>query len=451
MNKLTAKYLLYYPTVFLKGEKVHKYLKQYLQTQWWHHDEIKDYQITRLFDLLKHAKKYVPFYKTHLNGFEISDIRKIDDLQYLPTISKEDLRVHYNDLLSLKKTILTSTKTTGGSTGEAITIIKTSEALARERAATWRSYLWSGIKIGDPQARFWGVPLTFQSKTKYKIVDFLSNRIRLSAFDFDETSLKEYYTKLIKFRPVYLYGYVSVIETFARFIDSNNLIIPFQLKCIITTSEILTDVTKKYIEKVFDCRVYNEYGCGEVGSIAHECEFGNLHLMSENLIVEVLKGKEYANDRESGEIVVTELNNYAMPLIRYRLSDFVEYTDDNCQCGRGLSMISKVIGRAYDMIKAPDGKLFHGEFFLYIFENAKKQNLGVKQFQVIQVERDKLNIKVVPDPNFSDATKYYIKDCIVNRMGIEVDVNFEMVNEISRERSGKIRLVKTLENFVSNN
>ena len=305
--------------------------------------------------------------------------------------------------------------------------------------------MWAGVGIGDRQARFWGVPFGFGGRLKCKMIDFISNRIRLSAFSFDEESLRNYYIKLMTFKPAYLYGYVSFIETFARFVESNGLPLPFKLKCVIVTSEVLTEITRKYLEEVFNCRVFNEYGCGEVGSIAHECEVGNLHIMSENLIIEILAGGEHALDSEVGEIVITELNNYVMPLIRYRLSDFGEYTMNSCNCGRGLPIIRRIIGRAYDIIRGPDGRLFHGEFFLYIFEEVKKLNLGVRQFQVIQTGSCELRIRIVPDRNFSDETKRYILGYLVNRMGTKINVQFEIVDTIPREPSGKIRLVKAFE------
>jgi phenylacetate-CoA ligase len=446
VNKIIGKYFLYYPTVILLGERVLDNYKLYNQTQWWPIDKLLTYQQDKLMGLLDHAIHHVPFYKNHFKDFDISKIREVNDIIILPSIDKNQLRLNYKELCSTQIPYFTSSKITGGSTGQAVSVIKTKDSLGKERAATWRAYNWAGIDIGDPQARFWGVPFALKGRMKYRIIDLIANRKRLSAFNFDDTSLQEYYNKLVKFRPVYYYGYVSMLETFARYIERKKLRIPFKLRCVITTSEVLTESTRKYLETVFGCKVFNEYGCGEVGSIAHECEQGSMHVMSENLIVEILNGNTPAKPGEIGEIVVTELNNYAMPLIRYRLGDCAEVAASNsCSCGRGLPVIKKIIGRAYDMIRNAEGKVFHGEYFMYIFEEIQKRSpLAVNQFQVIQTSKDGLCIKIVPGKDYSETMESAISEKIRTAMGQSINIKYELTDHIPRERSGKIRLIKAM-------
>ena len=131
-----------------------------------------------------------------------------------------------------------------------------------------------------------------QQRLRYRLIDFIANRQRLSAFDITEESLKRYYKTLSEFKPKYLYGYVSMIEAFAIYLNEHQLKLPSSVLSIITTSEVLTDDSRVTIESATGLRVFNEYGCGEVGSIAHECERGSMHIMSDNLIVEVDGGKE---------------------------------------------------------------------------------------------------------------------------------------------------------------
>ena len=174
--------------------------------------------------------------------------------------------------------------------------------------------------------------------------------------------MKEYYKKLVKIRPVYIYGYVSMIKEFASFIQEN-LYPPIPgLKCVITTSEILDQTSRDLIETVFDVKVYNEYGCGEVGSIAHECEHGNMHIMASNLILEIDNSGQ--SNEYDGEIIVTDLHNYSMPLIRYRSGDYAEFSDSGCKCGRGLPIIKKIHGRAYDVVVDPSNHKHHPEILM---------------------------------------------------------------------------------------
>lgn len=446
MKQILSKYLMILPILFVRREPVIKSLKLYRKTQWWSDTALKAYQSRKLIQLFKHAKSTVPFYKSLYENVEQDSIHGIQDIESLPFVTKADIRNNKSEMVSSNAFLFKSIKTTGGSTGQPVTVIKTNESLACERAATWRAYEWAGIHIGDSHARFWGVPLNRSRRAQFKVIDWLLNRIRLSAFSFSEASLMDYYQRILKFRPCYLYGYVSMIHLFAKFMQANRLDLPKEVKCIVVTSEILSEPMRKEIKDVLRREVFNEYGCGEVGSIAHECPSGRLHIMAENLLVEVIKDEKPAKEGETGEIVVTELNNYAMPLIRYRLNDFAELgSAAQCNCGRTLPSLGRVVGRAYDMLRTDDGRIFHGEFFMYLFEDLKKKNnFAVNQFQVIQISQESLRIKIVPGKNYSHDVEEWIAQIISNSMGISLNIKFELVDYIPREPSGKIRLIKSM-------
>ena len=322
MNKLLSKYLMYYPITIIRGELVNKYYKEYNSRQYASKDRIISLQNTYLDSLYRHAFCTSPFYKDQFKSLGLTYEDKLS--LELPTINKLDIIDQYNSIRSSHHFLFKSLKTTGGSTGQAVTILKNSEALARERAATWIGYKWAGIEIGDKQARFWGIPLKNKRRLFYNLVDYISNRKRFSAFEINRKKLFTYYSQLKEFKPKYCYGYVSFIVEFSKFILQNDLPPINSIKCIITTSEILDTYSKDIIEMAFKVRVYNEYGCGEVGSIAHECESGNMHIMSQNLIIEI-----DSRTSNEGELIVTDLHNYAMPLIRYRLGDYGEISHES--------------------------------------------------------------------------------------------------------------------------
>jgi len=433
------------PTIFIRGENIPKYLSEYKKTQWYSKKQIENIQLLKLKSLLNYSSKFVPYYQEVLrNNMILKNEFNYADLKKIPSLCKHELVKNQDKLISQNLFLFLSKKTTGGSTGQAVTIYKNPKAMAKERAATWRGYSWAGIEIGDKQGRFWGVPFSNVDRLKYKLIDIVTNRKRFSAFNFNEQSIEQYYRRLIKFKPTYLYGYVSMLTKFAEYLENQHYSIPFKLKCIITTSEVLNHYNRTLLEKVFNCRVFNEYGCGEVGSVAHECERGSMHIMAENMIVEILNGDNYCKEDEVGEIVITELNNYAMPLIRYRMGDYARLGTEPCECGRTLPILKDIIGREYDFIKNSEGKLFHGEYFMYIFEEIKKKDLGVKQFQVIQKSESSLLIKIIPSNNYSERTAVLIRKRIIESMGESIKVKFEMVDKIPREKSGKMRLIKAL-------
>lgn len=443
MNSSLSKYLFYYPVTLARGELVYKYLKLYRQQQWLTPAEIQALQLQKLKALLLHASNNSQFYRSLFNDCQIDpkSIAGLHELSSLPTISKADVVSDYNKMKSSTRRILISSKTTGGSTGQPVTIDKNPDALARERAATWRAYEWAGVRMGDYQGRFWGMPLTMKGRILSKAVDFVSNRSRLSAFNINEDSLDRYYERLVSMRPVYLYGYVSMIAAFAEHVDKKQYPPLPTLKAIITTSEVLDDLTRDYLKKVFSVGVYNEYGCGEVGSIAHECEYGCMHIMAENLVVEV--DNHEADSKGEGELIVTDLHNLAMPLIRYRLGDYAALSGETCACGRGLPVIKKIHGRAYDRIVDPGGRSHHPELLMYIFEDLKKKSVGIKQFQVIQKTVDCLDVYIVPEQGYVKDAEAMIVKLVHDNLHPGISCVFKYTEEIFREKSGKLRVIKS--------
>lgn len=440
MHKIVSKYLFYYPVTLIKGERVLKYLGDYKKFQYLSRADINEYQFKYLKLLLKHAVNKSSYYKKIFKeaNINVDDISALVHLKDIPFLTKELLINHSEEIATVKKGPFISKKTTGGSTGQAVTILKNPDALARERAATARCYEWAGIGIGDSQARFWGTPLLHSNRLKSRAVDFIANRRRYSAFAFDSDMLHIYYDDIVKFKPKYLYGYASMIRDFATFLNETNNKLPLSVKAVITTSEVLTQDMREDIESILHLPVFNEYGCGEVGSIAHECESGALHVMEDNLIVEI-----DSSGSNTGEIIVTDLFNYATPLIRYRIGDYATIRKDECSCGRSLISFENVHGRAYDNIISPGGKVFHPEFIMYIFEGIKDKFDIIKQFQVIQKQTDILLIKLVLRKPFSDEVKEYITDQVLNKLHPSMSLTFEFVERIHREPSGKIRLVKS--------
>ena len=301
----------------------------------------------------------------------------------------------------------------------------------------WRGWRWGGVDIGDRQARFWGVPLSSRGRFRARLIDFVAHRRRFSAFRLAEGDMATYTTELNRYRPDFVYGYVSILVEYANYLESAGTR-RFTPKAIFATSEVLTPQHRSAIERGFGGRVFEEYGCGELGNLAHECEKGSLHISAENMVVEIVPA---AAGNSAGEIIVTELNNLAMPLLRYRLNDFASPIDGACACGRKLPRIGDVVGRAYDVIYNRDGRMFHGEFFMYIFEEVKQKGLGVQRFQVIQHDFDHFTIRVQPGPGYGPETEAFVRRRVSESYGDYAHIVFEPVQSIERERSGKLRLI----------
>jgi phenylacetate-CoA ligase len=306
----------------------------------------------------------------------------------------------------------------------------------------WLSYGWFGVEMGDRGVRLWGTPYSSKRRIVTQAADFFMNRIRFSAFEFDDQVLGRYWRELVKFSPDYVHGYVSMLEQMARF-GLREGIAPadLQLKSVIATSEVLTEPQRRVIEEAFGAPVQIEYGCGEAGPIAHECPHGSLHLAAANLVVELLRPDGTpAAPGETGEIVLTDLHNKAMPLIRYRIGDF-GVLGTECPCGRAFPVLEKVWGRAYDFIEDPAGRRYHGEFFMYVFEDLRSDGIPVGQFQVIQRDPSSVELLITAERPLDDSACDRILSLASRRLpGVEIEL--EQVEEIPREASGKMRVIK---------
>jgi len=435
-----AKYIVYLPVARVYAGNITRCLTELNRSQYYEHGHLEKIQLSKLRRLVEIAKTRTPFYSVKLDGVPVA-LGSLSDLERLPCLTKRDLQEGNRELRSSADEGRLVRKTSGGSTGQPVTVQKTRISLAWELAAAWRGFSWAGVDIGQAQARFWGVPLTAKSRRIARVTDIVCNRTRLNAFDYGDESLGRYIDRLEEFRAEYFYGYVSMLTELADYIERSGRTLRHGPRAIITTSEVLTDSARATLARVFKARVFNEYGCGELGTVAHECDFGRLHLNEENMIVEVLDGDRKCGPGEAGELVITELNNTAMPLIRYRTGDFATIDDGLCDCGRSLRCLDGLHGRAYDTIRTSDGRSFHGEFMLYIMEDLKRKQIGIKQFQVIQTDWDDFLIRVVPGERYEQAAQEYIDYTIRNRISENAKVRFALVERIEREKSGKMRLV----------
>lgn len=428
--------LVYRGAALLRGEATFRYLYDYKVSQWWSQEQLSEYHERTLGSLFSYLRSNIPFY--HELG--------IVDLEDLPIVSKVDIKQGADKFTNHSFAARAYRKTTGGSTGQPITIVKDQEALAREQAGTLRCYGWAGVAPGARQARFWGVALSRRNRFISDVRDYFLNRRRYSAFNFTEDTLSRFCDDLERFRPTYLYGYVSIIDGLAQYLreSGRQLELP-DLQAVITTSEILTDGARNNIEQVFDVKVFNEYGCGEVGSIAHQCEKGSMHINCENLFLETLDEDDNSVVGQPGRIVVTELHNRAQPLVRYDLGDFGTLAENSCECGRGLYLLSDIHGRAYDIVFGPDGRKYHPEFFIYIFE-ALTETHGdvVRQFQLVQKEQD-LTISLIRGRQFDPEVEQVVRSRLEAEFGSYFTYHFRYPEQIAREASGKMRVVKRIE------
>jgi phenylacetate-CoA ligase len=241
-----------------------------------------------------------------------------------------------------------------------------------------------------------------------------------------------------KKKPTGIVSYTTGIYNLAQFVQKNGIHLDTtSVKSIITGAEKLFDYQRDLIESVFKARVFNTYGCREFMLIASECEkHEGLHVNSDSLVVEILVDGKAAKPGETGELVITDLHNYGMPFIRYKNGDLATQSTKVCSCGRGLPLIENVDGRKTDVIVAHNGTKIPGIYFPHLMKEIPE----VRKFQVIQKSRTVIEVKIVQQPKISEEKIQFVRHEIQNVVGDEVDIQFNFVDDIPLNASGKFRV-----------
>ena len=262
--------------------------------------------------------------------------------------------------------------------------------------------------------------------------------ISLSAYDMTDKRLDEYIKNMHRYNPKIIRGYAQAIFVMSQYMNKKG-ISDIHPSSILTTAETLFEHQRLSIEKSFGCKVFDGYGGGEAPAAAYECEeHTGYHISSENIILEFIKDGQSVSPGEKGRIVITNLNNYAMPFIRYDMEDIGIPSDDICSCGRGLPLMKSVEGRVNDMIVTPEGKMIHSYLFSAVFRGIS----SVDQFQVIQETEDMITIKVVNNEQFGEKDLNFINTAIGQIVGKTIKLHIECVQEIPLLKgSGKRRFV----------
>ncbi len=437
MNEQVAN-IVYRFIEYARGEPVSKYLLQIAHVPYLSRDEIVGIQVEKLRKTIVKAYESIPFYRKRLDeaGIDIARLHLPDDMARIPVLEKQEVRENYPRLIDNTLDVRTSRESTSGSSGKPLIVTKDRNKSAYVRAVMYRCYAQYGIRIGDKQARFWGVPVDRWRYSVERTKDFLANRIRLSAFEVDDASLSVFARKLQKFNPRYFCGYPSLIYKFCQWMNDQSIELgDASPSVVITTGEVLYEFQRMLIEKTLGCRVANEYGATETGVIAFECPEGNMHINADHVYLEVLAS---GTDSGIGDIVVTELNNSYNPLIRYRIGDTGETSCDVCSCGIGFPVLKAIGGRQSGFIVTPDGRYLYSAILSYTFGE------GIRHFQGIQNRRDELIVRIVKDDSLTEEMIRYYKEKLSSRLGGTVKVRFDFVRCIEPDRSGKLRY------FISN-
>lgn len=400
--------------------------------------EIHDRQLDRLRKLLAHAAATTAFYDTRIHSVTPRPENiSWEQFAHLPLLTKEDIRTRQAQMMSsaVPHSALVPRKTSG-STGVSLEFFVDEASSQWKRAVTITYDRWAGWDIGERVGAIWGNPECNQNWRLYLRNLLLTRHIYLDTLQMDDPAMRAYHQTLVRKKPAILFGHAHSLFLFARFLEQHRLS-GIRPKGIISTCMVLHDFERQTIERVFGCRVTNRYGCEEVSLIACECPHGNMHLNCDTLIVEFIRDGKPVAPGEPGAIVVTDLTNYGMPFIRYKVGDVgVPSAKTSCPCGCTYPILESLEGRVADYVVTPDGKYISG---ISLTENFAMQLPGVKQMQIVQEQLDQLVFRVVKGETYSEQTIADIGRLARERFGGQMQYQIEYAESIQSESSGKYR------------
>lgn len=427
-----------------KGHHSTSLRRELEKTQWLNSEQIDTaIRLPKLRAFLDRIATTVPYYEEIFAsaGFSPTTIHSLGDLARVPLLTKADIRSRQDSFRS-RNAVSLRRLNTGGSSGEPLIFFVGSERVSHDVAAKWRATRWWGVDIGDREMVVWGSPIELGTQDRVRLIrDRLLRSELLPAFDLSQDALRDAVTRIRKRRPRMLFGYPSALSMIAKYAESEGIRLDdIGIKVAFVTSEMLYPDQRSTMQRVYGCPVANGYGGRDSGFIAHECPSGRMHISAEDIIVEIVDAAgNVLPSGQCGEIVVTHLATADFPFVRYRTGDMGILSDERCPCGRGLPVLAEVQGRSTDFVVARDGTVMHGLALIYVVRDLP----GVGKFKIVQESIDSIRVMVVKEQGFTEDTRARIMQGISARLGSNVNVIVDVVNDIRPGKSGKYRYVES--------
>lgn len=320
--------------------------------------------------LLIQAAEQSPYYARIFAEYGVNppqaDIQRFAEL---PVLTKRLIREHFNEILARNfREYAPRITRTSGSTGEPLSIYHTGRSHTYLRALNFAGWAQRGYQLGEPYAAFAGGSLLPDTiGFKQSVYAWLQNCRVMPSYHLSGGRFNRYLDALLRRKIPYIYGYASALYDFARAVENKNIDFGF-VRGVFTTADMLYPAQRRIIEKVLGVSIIDIYGNPESGLMSYECDrHDGFHYGMQNALVEIAddEGRPLP-EGEVGRILVTSLNNYSFPLLRYDTGDEGALSFAECSCGRGYVKIVRLGGRSRDYIVLPDGRHIHGAFFNHL-------------------------------------------------------------------------------------
>ncbi len=409
-----------------------------ISNQWKSPEEIRQIQNAKLRRLIKHAYEKVPYYRELFDSAKLkpADVQSIDDLIKVPTTTRETLRK-----LSLEKRVAKDVDikkcridTTSGTTSEPFSIYRTRKEALLDGIAEIRAFSAFGAKFWHKMAQLSG-DKNIPAKRSIFEHHCIWRSKKISTWE----PVEYWIEKIQRWKPHIIWGYVTTLKVLAEEIIKTG-IKNINPSLVISSGGVLFQETRDVISSAFNTRVFDSYASWEAGIIAWECPICiSYHVNSDLVLLEVLKDGKPAPPGHEGEVVITNLNNYAMPFIRYRQLDKAFLSEEEPLCKRPFPLLKTINGRLGDYIILPSGK----KVTPHLFARIMSLTPGIAQFKFMQEKIDLITIEIAPLKGFNHLRSNALEKELRKLVGNDMKIEISLVKEIKFDSWHKMRLISS--------
>ena len=416
------------------GKEYYKYRLFLEDFDNWSFDKKKEYQDTELVKFIKFAYSKSPFYRELYKGIDLSKINGVEDLKLLPIVDKEMLRSNIKNVFSKVQEPCVESHT-GGTTGKSL-VVKMTNIDSMHRMAMldhfkkrhgfehrkMRRVTFNGKHI---------IPPSQKSKCFWRY-NMACKQLIMSSFHLSEDNLQYYVNELNRFKPNAIDGFFSSMCDVANYIERKGLKLDFLPIAIFPTSETITEEGRVLLERVFGCKVYDQYASSEGAPFVTECKCGKLHIEMQTGVFEQFD--------DSNEILITSFSTHGTPLIRYRIGDKMALSKINeCTCGISSLMVDSISGRKQDFLYNAEGVKINAGNVSNLFKNIPNaiirvqlvQNVKNEVFVYLEIDKEK----------YKNEYDDIIKKEFEHTFGVNTKIFIHHVDKLNRENSGKFRMI----------
>jgi phenylacetate-CoA ligase len=415
--------------LYRHGPRFKQYLKYLEMTERLSDIALRRYQQDALQRMIYHCYNHVPYYQEIFRnlGIKPEDITTPSDLIKLPVLDKKMVNENFDKLIAKRyKNFLCRTSLTSGTSGSPGKFLRDFNSINFEHAATWRHWKGAG-DLGKKRVSLRGgiiVPVA-QMKPPFWRYNPANREVQMSSFHLSMTNSASYVDEIVKFQPKILYCLPSLGQLLAKFFRHHK--VDYRFDAVFTSSESLEPEVRQYIEEVFQCRIYDWYGQTERVAAIGQCPQGSYHIQEDYSLVELIPAEEEG----CFELVGTQLQNWVMPLLRYRTHDYIYGAQETCSCGSNFRRVDKILGRSGNFIITPEGC----KVSITAHIPCGIENLLETQF--VQEQFGELILNIVTNGNFTLQDRDKLIQNTYKFTSPNMKVIIREVSEIPRGPNGK--------------